>query len=216
MNYQTEQETFWAGEFGNTYIGRNTVEEGVCKRLGLWTQVLRHVSRLDTVIEFGANIGINLRALRTLVSGIKASAVEINRAAANELEQLSLEEVFCQSILDFQPVKSYDLSFTSGVLIHVNPDFLPQVYRKLYQASSRYICICEYYSPVATHVAYRGHQDKLFKRDFAGEMLDAFQDLELVAYQFVYHRDPHFPADDVTWFLMQKTEALKSLTGDAK
>jgi spore coat polysaccharide biosynthesis protein SpsF len=204
MSYKTEQEAFWAGEFGNIYIDRNTVEEGVRKRLGLWAEVLRHISSLDTVIEFGANIGTNLHTLQTLIPDIKASAIEINQFAVNELKQLSLEEVYHQSILDYQPTKSYDLSFTSGVLIHIDPDFLPQIYRKLYQASSRYICICEYYNPTPVEIAYRGHRKKLFKRDFAGEMLDTFPDLELIAYRFVYHRDPHFPADDVTWFLLQK------------
>jgi len=204
MSYKTEQEAFWAGEFGNIYIDRNTFEEGVRKRLGLWAQVLRYISKLDTVIEFGANVGVNLRALRALVPGIKASAIEINQIAVDQLKRLFLDEVFHQSILNFQPTKSYDLTFTSGLLIHVNPDYLPQIYGKLYQASSRYICICEYYNPTPVEVGYRGHHQKLFKRDFAGEMLDIFPDLELIAYRFVYHRDPHFPADDVTWFLLQK------------
>ena len=41
---------------------------------------------------------------------------------------------------------------------------------------------------------------RLFKRDFAGEMLDRFSDLRLVDYGFRYHRDPAHPADDLTWF----------------
>ena len=36
---------------------------------------------------------------------------------------------------------------------------------------------------------YRGHTARLFKRDFAGEMLDRFSDLRLVDYGFRYHRD---------------------------
>jgi pseudaminic acid biosynthesis-associated methylase len=204
MNYKTEQEAFWAGEFGNSYIGRNTFEDSVRRKLALWAQVLRHIPTLDSVIEFGANVGINLRALQILVPHIRASAIEINQTAVNGLKQLSLEEVYHQSILDYQPTKSYDLSFTSGVLIHINPDFLPQIYQKLYQASSRHICICEYYNPTPIEVPYRGHREKLFKRDFAGELLDRFPDLELTAYGFVYRRDPHSPLDDVNWFLLQK------------
>ena len=45
---------------------------------------------------------------------------------------------------------------------------------------------------------------KLFKRDFAGELLDAFPSLDLVDYGFVYHRDPNFPQDDMNWFLLEK------------
>jgi spore coat polysaccharide biosynthesis protein SpsF len=44
----------------------------------------------------------------------------------------------------------------------------------------------------------------LFKRDFAGEMMDRYPDLKLLDYGFVYHRDPAFPDDDITWFLMEK------------
>ena len=64
--------------------------------------------------------------------------------------------------------------------------------------------ICEYYNPSPTTIAYRGHSDRLFKRDFAGEMLEKFSDLKLVDYGFSYHRDNSFPQDDITWFLLQK------------
>ena len=94
------------------------------------------------------------------------------------------------------------------MLIHVNPDFLLKStgnFIKLPLVTFLSVSTTARLQPVA----YRGHQDKLFKRDFAGEMLDAFQDLELVAYQSVYHRDPHFPADDVTWFLMQENRSAE-------
>jgi hypothetical protein len=35
-------------------------------------------------------------------------------------------------------------------------------------------------------------------------MLDAYPDLKLLDYGFVYHRDPAHPQDDVTWFLIEK------------
>jgi hypothetical protein len=35
--------------------------------------------------------------------------------------------------------------------------------------------------------------------------LDRYPDLDLVDYGFVYHRDPLFPQDDMTWFLLQRT-----------
>jgi hypothetical protein len=46
----------------------------------------------------------------------------------------------------------------------------------------------------------------LFKRDFAGEMLERYPDLELIDYGFVYKRDNNFPQDDITWFLLKKTK----------
>ena len=96
------------------------------------------------------------------------------------------------------------MSFTSGVLIHLNPDYLNKAYEALYLSSKRYILICEYYNPTPTSVIYRGHENKLFKRDFAGEILSKYSDLELVNYSFVYKRDNNFPLDDLTWFLLKK------------
>jgi spore coat polysaccharide biosynthesis protein SpsF len=53
-------------------------------------------------------------------------------------------------------------------------------------------------------IPYRGHSGKLFKRDFAGEILDAYSDLNLIDYGFAYHRDNYFKQDDITWFLLEK------------
>ena len=93
----------------------------------------------------------------------------------------------------------------SGVSIHINPDYLDKVYKVLYKSSNKYILINEYYNPKPVMIEYRGYKDRLFKRDFAGEILDSFSDLNLVDYGFVYHRDNYFPNDDTTWFLLQKT-----------
>ena len=97
-----------------------------------------------------------------------------------------------------------DLVFIRGVLIHISPDALDEVYEKLYKLSKRYILISEYYNPNPVAIEYRGHTNKLFKRDFCGEVLDKYPDLKLIDYGFVYHRDPVFPQDDITWFLLEK------------
>ncbi len=97
-----------------------------------------------------------------------------------------------------------DFTLTKGLLIHINPDHLTRVYDLLYQSSNQYICVIEYYNPTPVEINYRGNQGVLFKRDFAGEILDRFQDLRLVDYGFVYHRDYHFPQDDTNWFLLEK------------
>jgi spore coat polysaccharide biosynthesis protein SpsF len=69
------------------------------------------------------------------------------------------------------------------------------------------ILMGEYYNPSPTAIPYRGHADRLFKRDFAGELLDRFPDLRLIDYGFAYRRDPAFPQDDITWFLLEKRGA---------
>ena len=108
------------------------------------------------------------------------------------------------SILAFSPPRRWELVFTRGVLIHIDPDAIQRVYELMLEASSRYILVAEYYNPKPVEVPYRGHEGLLFKRDFAGELMDREPSLRLVDYGFVYHRDPLFPQDDITWFLMAK------------
>ena len=64
--------------------------------------------------------------------------------------------------------------------------------------------MAEYYNPTPITIPYRGHTEKLFKRDFAGEMMDNFSELSLNDYGFAYHRDTAFPQDDISWFLLEK------------
>ena len=205
MTDTTEQEAFWRGDFGNDYTDRNRGPHWIAANAAFFSKVLDRTRGVRTVLELGSNIGLNLMALRQLLPHAKLSAVEINEKAASELKKNLPEiDLHLTSILEFKPSRTWDLVFTKGVLIHISPDRLPTAYALMYQSSSRYILISEYYNPKPTEVVYRGHTGKLFKRDFAGEMLETFPDLSLVDYGFVYRRDPNFPQDDMTWFLMEK------------
>lgn len=206
--FKTEQEGFWAGAFGNEYIDRNKSERLISSNIALFAKILACTENVRSVFEFGANIGLNLIAIKHLLPNALLSAVEINKQAVVELKKVVKEAVvYQQSILDFSwdVPPPQDLVLIKGVLIHINPDMLSQVYQSLYRLSKRYICIVEYYNPTPVSVSYRGHRDRLFKRDFAGEMMDKYHDLRLVNYGFVYHRDSNFPLDDFTWFLLEKT-----------
>jgi spore coat polysaccharide biosynthesis protein SpsF len=202
--YSTQQEGCWAGEVGDSYTGRNAGLEVVASNLALFTQVLSRTSFISSIIEFGANRGLNLHALKQLKPLASFQAVEINEKATVELKKLDWLEVHHKSLLDFKAAKLSDLVLIKGVLIHLNPEVLPQVYELLYQSSSKYICLVEYYNSTPIAVPYRGYEDRLFKRDFAGEMMKKFNDLKLLDYGFVYHGDSNFPQDDVTWFVLEK------------
>ena len=205
MTYKTEQEQFWAGDFGTDYISRNTVQNMLPARLSLFARILPRTRNIDSVLEFGANVGSNLTALHQLLPNAKMKAVEINEVAAQTLKSYGwLDKVVTGSFIDQSFKDEADFTFTSGVLIHINPDFLPKAYENLYNASRKYVMICEYYSPVPVALPYRNHEERLFKRDFAGEMMDKYPDLKLVDYGFAYRRDPNHPMDDLNWFLMEK------------
>lgn len=203
--FQTEQEAFWAGAFGREYILRNQGDALLASNLAFFAKALRAARELETCIEFGANIGMNLRALKLLHPHMEQQGIEINAEAAQQLAQvIAPERVHNLSILEFQPPHTWDLVLIKGVLIHINPDVLPEVYDKLVAACGRYLLVAEYYNPSPVAVAYRGHSERLFKRDFAGEIMERHPRMQLLDYGFVYRRDPNFPQDDITWFLMEK------------
>ncbi len=202
--FKTEQEEFWAGEFGDQYIIRNDNMKILAGNLSLFSHILKNTRDIRSVIEFGSNIGLNLRAIKSLLPAIDISAVEINSKATAELKKCESIKIYNKSILEFTPDYERDFVLIKGVLIHINPDMLPHVYQLLYETSKRYICIAEYYNPVPVSMSYRGHCEKLFKRDFAGELLDRYANVKLINYGFTYRRDNYYEYDDLNWFLLEK------------
>jgi len=204
-NYKSEQEKFWAGKFGTEYSVRRDGDRLLASNLNFLSKALSKAGNLKNCIEFGANVGMNLRALKLLNPDMKIDAIEINKNAVDELKNLlGRERVYFGSILDYIPKDRFDLVLIKTVLIHINPEYLKIVYQKLYDSTNRYILLCEYHNPTPVTVTYRGHEERLFKRDFAGEMLDTYNDLSLVDYGFFYHRDEAFPPDDINWFLLKR------------
>lgn len=200
--FQTEQEKFWAGPFGSEYITRN--QDILPKKIHFFSKVLERTHGVKSAIEFGCNIGLNLAAIKSLMPDVQVAGVEVNVDAYNQMKTIPGVQAFNESILNFKPTHKFDLSMYVGVLIHINPDYLKRAYEVAYASSGKYVLVSEYYSPSPVALPYRGHSDKLFKRDFAGEMMEQYPDLKLVDYGFLYRRDPNFPQDDMTWFLMEK------------
>jgi pseudaminic acid biosynthesis-associated methylase len=204
MTYKTEQEIFWAGEFGDDYITRNQGEQPINANVVLFGQILKAAPNIKSFVELGCNIGLNLQALNRINENFALCGYEINKAAAQKAHDLNIASVVNGTILDELPTDvQYDVSFTKGVLIHINPEALHKVYDNLYRLSKKYIVVCEYYNPSPVVVKYRGNEERLFKRDFAGELMDKYN-LRLIDYGFTYHRDNYFPQDDMTWFLLEK------------
>lgn len=197
------QELFWSSDFGTGYLERNRGEDLVASNANLFSRVFSYMDEPPkSVLELGANIGLNYLGISELGKPVDYTGVEIHPVAHSELSKLPITAVL-SSLFDYRPDGQFDLTFTKGVLIHLNPNRLNHVYETLYESSRKYVLVVEYYNPTPVEIEYRGYEGKLFKRDFAGEMLDLFPNLSLVSYGFSYHRDK-FPQDDSTWFLMEK------------
>lgn len=60
---------------------------------------------------------MNEKALSILIPDIQMDVVEINSNAAEECRKIPNVTVYNQSLFDFCIEKTYDLTFTSGVMI---------------------------------------------------------------------------------------------------
>ena len=203
MAFESEQEKFWAGEFGSDYIERNSSDSLLTSKMVMWARMLRAASCITSVTEFGCNIGLNLLALHRLNTELVLEGVEINADAAEVASSRGIARIHTGSVVEPLDIESADLTCSVGVLIHINPSLLDHVYDNLVRVSRRYVLVAEYYNPTPVAIPYRGHSDRLFKRDFAGELIDR-HDLSLIDYGFWYHRDRLVPQDDISWFLLER------------
>lgn len=202
-----KQEKMWQGAFGTEYHARNKTED----RMSFWSQILGPSVLRDawSVLEPGAGKGENLAAIRDARKGqleidmdtTKLIGVEVNRVACGVMEGQGItvhNKAFLEMPLDNV---RFPLVITRGFLIHVPTMALQATLAKIYNASSKYICFAEYYSPVRREVDYHGMGSALWLDDFAGKMMAMYPNLKLLDYGFKYHKDNGY---DLTYFLLEK------------
>jgi len=138
--------------------------------------------------------------------------IQYNSSIENKaLELLEIAEkigVFLLDIKDtIEKLKNegvFDLVFTMGVLIHINPDQLIENMAKIFKYSSRYILFGEYFNRTPVSIEYQGEQNKLFKRDFGRLFINNF-DVNLIDYGFLWSYIYQVAGfDDITWWLFEK------------
>ena len=208
MSDKTSQVEFWRGEFGDSYTDRNAPTEAqLSARTAMWTEILACMADAPpaSILEVGANLGINLRTLSGL-TGATLMAIEPNAYAREMLvtDGVVTADKAHDGVADaiHLPDGAVDMAFTSGVLIHIHPDSLLSSCREIHRVARRYIVCIEYFAQNPEEVAYRGHSSVLFKRDFGGFWLDHFSDLKVLGYGFVWKRVTGL--DDLTWWVFEK------------
>jgi pseudaminic acid biosynthesis-associated methylase len=188
---ETAQAEVWKGEFGKEYTDRNTfdldaLEAVYQKNYGMTRKQinensLRGVPRDASFLEVGCNTGNQLLVLQKMgyfnLSGVELQpyALEIARSRAHDI-------AWMQGSVQALPyeAKTFDVVFTSGVLIHIAPADLPRAMDEIHRCAKTYIWGLEYYAPETTSVKYRGNDGLLWKMDYARTYLDRFKDLQLV------------------------------------
>jgi pseudaminic acid biosynthesis-associated methylase len=205
---ETDQLKFWRGDFGNAYTDRNTSEAAHLRaRVAMWAPIMASLTGAPprSILEVGANIGNNLRALRQLTDA-EFFAVEPNEKARGVLVDEGVVPAAnvrdgIAAAIDLADGVA-DLAFTSGVLIHIHPDDLEASCREIHRVAARYIVCIEYFSDTPEEISYRGHDERLFKRDFGGYWLDLFPRMKTVNYGFAWKRLTGL--DNLTWWVFRK------------
>jgi pseudaminic acid biosynthesis-associated methylase len=209
---ETDQTTVWKGDFGREYTDRNTfntegLDQLTQRNYGITkTEInrifLEGVASDARLLEVGCNAGNQLLLLQEM-GFTNLSGVELQPYAyAVARQRLPGVELKLGSALDLpHPDKSFDVVFTSGVLIHIAPRDLPRAMDEIYRCSKTYIWGMEYYCPDVTQVNYRGHNELLWKMDYAQRYLERFRDLELVREQRLRYLEN---ANVDTVFLLRK------------
>jgi pseudaminic acid biosynthesis-associated methylase len=201
-----EQQNFWSTEYAEAYRKKNAsfdLEMGI----KAWAEMLKSISGITSVLEFGSNIGRNINFLNHLLPEAKKSIIELNSEAYQfVINQYNIYRSFNGPIVetDFDS-ESFNLTFIQGVLIHIHPDDLLANMKKIYELSSKYILIGEYFNRTPVMIEYQGEQNKLFKRDFGKMFIENFN-VNLVDYGFLWgHIYDKAGFDDITWWLFEKS-----------
>lgn len=197
MPNENNQLKEWKNEFGKTYTDRNnmTVEEmnslykinyGIT-RTELNNEFLNDFDKRIRILEVGSNVGNQLLCLQNMgfvnLYGLEPQlyAVELskkNTKSINIIEGNAFDIPFKDNY--------FDLVFTSGVLIHINPENINNALDEIYRCSNSYIWGFEYFIPAGYEmVQYRGKEELLWKTDFSKLFLDRFPDLCMIKKKIV-------------------------------
>lgn len=210
---KTEQMKRWSEEFGKDYTDRNYMSvseyEELCKkrfgvtRSALNEEFLSPLGNRLRVLEVGCNIGNQLRLLQrqgfTDLWGVEISEYALE-LARKETRGMNLVH---GSALDL-PFKDgyFDLVFTSGVLIHINPEDAKKAVDEACRVSKRYVWGFEYFAEKCEELDYRGNKGLLWKNNFARLYMDRHPRLRLVKERRLKYSDS---ANTDSMFLLEKS-----------
>ncbi|MBN2308471.1 MAG: methyltransferase domain-containing protein [Candidatus Hydrogenedentes bacterium] len=205
---QSEQ---WSGEFGRQYTDRNPHTPAAMDELHLHNfgvtrtalnrEFLADLDPASRILEVGANVGAQLALLRDLgfhrLYGVELQfyAIQQSREHAPGLHLVQA------SAFDLPfPDRSFDLVFTSGVLIHLSPETIGRALDEIRRCTRRYIWGWEYFAEEYRQIPYRGHEDLLWKGDFAAMYRERFPGLRCAKEK----RVPYLEGGNVdTMFLLE-------------
>lgn len=176
LDDNSEQREFWKNEFGNDYIKRNNslvdVDIFYKKTTGhtkseIFQNFFSFIEKDLKILELGCNIGINLEILKKI--GFKnLYGLEINKKAIEIAKNRQPDIQFFNGSIeefDFHDQK-FDLVYTAGVLIHINPNSVEEIIKKIISLTNKYIFGFEYFSDDLVEIQYRDNANYCWKQNF--------------------------------------------------
>lgn len=171
-----EQKNSWSGEFGNQYIERNNsldvVNNDYRKLTGLtyhdiFSDFFQDLDKNIMILELGCNVGNNFSILKTM-GFTKLYGLDTNTKAIDIAKSRHADVCFYNSSIEEckLPEKHFDLVFTAGVLIHMNPNALRGIIEKILSLTKRYVFGFESYSESLTEVFYQNKHNMYWKQNF--------------------------------------------------
>ena len=105
--------------------------------------VKRNSDKIESVLELGCNSGNNLQEINNLVPNIKLSGLDLSEPAINfgKTVDKNPAELVAGDLMDLSRFedKSFDLVFTSGVLLYLSPTDVIKVLKETIRISKRFI-----------------------------------------------------------------------------
>jgi len=178
MKLETNQMKFWTGDFGKNYTDRNPntgkqVEEYCINTYGVSrtemnTEFLINFPKDIRILEVGCNVGAQLQTLQNMGYN-NLYGIELQWYAVEKAKTLTKNINIIQGSGFDIPFKDnyFDLVYTSGVLIHINPNDLSVIFNEIARCSNKYIWGFEYFSEEVESINYRGNEGFLWKADYA-------------------------------------------------
>ena len=93
--YKTEQEEFWAVEFGDDYTERNTGLSMIARVIRPCASIIARTRQVKSIMEFGANRGLNLTGVRKPATlDIELSAGRLIQKRLRNLEAIKNLKIY--------------------------------------------------------------------------------------------------------------------------
>lgn len=202
---ETKQLKNWRGKFGVDYTLRNSqaleeMEELFRQEFGVSTsemfgKALRRLP-IKNVLEVGCNIGNKLALLKNLGFEDLTGVEPLNFAISEGKKRYPFISFKQGTVFDLPFANgSFDLVFTAGVLIHINPGDLSRAMNEIARVAGKWILGFEYYSAKPERVVYRGKDELLWKRDFTSEYLKTVAGLKIM-YEKRFKHNPEIVGKD--------------------